>query len=343
MKVASYSIGPDFPSFIIAEIANNHDQNKELAIELIRTAAKAGVQAVKFQTFSGLDIASAEQLSSDYNWPAAQKYKYWHEYLDTIMLPFDWYEELIELTHSLNLAFIATPCSVERAEFLVEAGTDALKIASMDNNNTPFLEVIGKMNIPVIMSTGMAEQRIIDEAMEALRYPKRDNLALLHCVSKYPTKPEDMSLLSIKELQERYDLPIGFSDHSLHNYGTFAAVSLGAKIVEKHLTTDRSLEGPDHFFSLLAEEFTDLVRGIRAIEAGLVTKETRSDLDEKKKMYRSIHIACDLPRGTVLDKGHLEIKRPDGGLEPKYFREVLGKTLRRGMKAFDPLFWEDLE
>ncbi|MFC2156800.1 N-acetylneuraminate synthase family protein [Acidobacteriota bacterium] len=342
MNFAGIEVGGESDCYIIAEIANNHDQKKAQAIQLIEIAAEAGAHAVKFQTFTGLDIVSACQPSSDYDWPPAQKYKYWYEYLNSIMLPFDWYPELIETAHRLDVAFISTPCSMERAHFLVDAGVDALKIASMDNNNLPFLEKVRGLDLPVIISSGMAEDRVLDMALNSLGYPNNPKLALLHCISLYPTPPEHLSLPSITRMRRKYSCPIGFSDHSLHNYGAFAAVVMGAKIIEKHITIDRSLPGPDHYFSLLPEELADLVKGVREIEAGLTVESERPDKKSGESMYRSIHVTCDLPKGSIIEEKHLEIKRPAGGIEPGDYNRVVGKTLNQDKKSFDVLTWDDL-
>ncbi len=343
MKIRDFIIDDGSPCFIIAEIANNHDQNREQAIKLIESAARAGAQAVKFQTFTGLDIVSAEQLSSDYDWPPARQYKFWYQYLDTIMLPFEWYPELIGRTHDLGMAFISTPCSSERAEFLKKAGADALKIASMDNNNIPFLEDVYGLDMTVIISGGMASDDDLDQALSALGYPGNRDLALLHCVSKYPAAAGDMRLGRFAELKKKYSLPIGFSDHSLTNYSAFAAVALGAGIVEKHITLDRSCSGPDHFFSLEPDRFKDLVGGIREVEQALAGDSLPADKEAGKKMYRSIHAAEDLAVGTRLCRCHLEIKRPAGGLEPKYYRDIINRKIKRPLKACEPITWEDLE
>ncbi len=343
MKIGNFIIEEESPCFIIAEISNNHDQKKEQAIRLIHIAAETGSQAVKFQTFSGLDIASKGQLSTDYNWPQAHRYKYWYEFLDSIMLPFEWYPELVDLTHRLGMAFISTPCSRERVRFLVDIGADALKIASMDNTNLPFLEIVGTLDLPVIISTGMAEDDEIDEAVSVLGYPNRKDIAILHCISNYPTQPQDMCLFRIEYLKSKYSIPVGFSDHSLCNYGAFASVALGSKIVEKHITIDRNLQGPDHFFSLEPEGLQDLVRGIRDIELGLTKMHIRTDENARKVMYRSIHVAVDVPKGETLKEEHMEIKRPAGGLAPKHFNEVVGRKTIRDLKAFEPLLWEDLK
>lgn len=343
MKIGNFIIKKELPCFVIAEIANNHNQKKEQAKKLIHIAAEAGVQAVKFQTFSGLDIASKGQLSTDYKCSQASKYKYWYEFLDSIMLPFEWYPELVDLTHHLGMAFIATPCSVERARFLVDIGADALKIASMDNNNIPFLEIIRTFSLPIIISTGMAQDNEINEALSVIGYPDRQDIAVLHCISNYPTEPKDMNIRKIEYLKSKYSLPIGFSDHSFRNYGTFAAIALGAKIIEKHITIDRNLEGPDHFFSLEPDDLKDLVQGIRDIEMGLTEVSGRPDEKAGKKMYRSIHVAGDVSKGEILKEEHLEIKRPAGGLEPKYFHKIIGKKVIRDLKAFEPLRWDDLE
>lgn len=342
MRIGNFTVGEGVPCFIIAEIANNHDKSKEQAKELIHIAAKAGAQAVKFQTFSGLDIASAGQLSTDYNWPPAYKYKYWYQYLDTISLPFEWYHELVDLTHCLGMAFIGTPCSIERAHFLVEVGADALKVASMDNNNIPFLESVGVLQLPVIISTGMAYDGEIEEALSALGYPNNSNIALLHCISNYPTKPQDMCLHRIERLRLKYSVPVGFSDHSLKNYGAFVAIALGAKIIEKHVTINRSLRGPDHFFSLEQDGLIELIEGIRHVEKGLTECAELPDKNSRAVMYRSVHVKKDVSKGTILKEEHLEIIRPTGGLEPKYFCRIIGKKVKKDIKAFSCLTQKDI-
>jgi len=341
MKIYNFNINRNSKCFIVAEIANNHGRNKGRAEQLIKLAAEKGANAVKFQTFLGKDIVSEKQLSSDYDYAPAQKYKYWHQYLDTIAMPFEWYPELIELTHKLGIAFSATPCSIERAKFLVDVGADSLKIASMDNNNIPFLRKVRRLGIATIISGGMIDDKNFESALSALGYPQKKDLAVLHCVSNYPTKPEDMNLLRIKKLQEKYDLPIGFSDHSISNYGAFASVAMGAKIIEKHFTLDRNLEGPDHSFSLCPQELGDLVDGVREIEAALSVSPVRADRHCADRMYRSIRYVKDLEKGTIIKEEHLEIKRPPDGLEPKYYDDVLGKILIKDVQAFNPVRWED--
>lgn len=343
MRIRGKEIGSGSCCYIIAEIAQNHDQKKDQAIELIRLAAAAGVQAVKFQIFEGGDIVTKSQLSSNYRLPDAKKFEYWHEYLNTIMLPDEWLPELVDITHQLGMSFIGTPCSAAKARRLVDVGTDALKVASMDNNNTPFLEEVSGMKVPVIISGGMASDEEVGSALTTLGCHGRDDIVLLHCISNYPTKPEDLNLGTIAKYRSLFKVPVGFSDHSISNYGAFAAVALGAGIVEKHITLSRKLKGPDHFFSLEPDGLVDLVRGIREVEAGMSESVGRPDSDARKAMYRSIHVRCDVAKGVILDEKVIEVKRPVGGLEPRYYNEVIGRRAARDLRACEPVTWEDLE
>lgn len=339
--VRKHRFGQDNHCFIIAEVGNNHDGKKAQALRLIQRAASSGAHAVKFQTFKGDDIALKNQPAPK-GFKTAKKFNNFCEFAASLAMPFDWYPCLIRKTHHLNMAFIATPCSIEAAEFLAHAGVDALKIASMDVTNVPLLKNVGHLKKPVIISSGMAALSELDEALAALGYPRKRDIIVMHCLSNYPLKPDDANLLQIRTLQSRYGLPVGFSDHARQNYLAFAAVSLGAKAIEKHFTLDKKLSGPEHFFSLEPQSLKDLVAGISHIEAAVQDRPfftERPDSKQRSVFRRSLHCACALKKGTLLEPRHIEIKRPEGGLAPKYYEAVIGKRLSQNLKKYQPITW----
>jgi N,N'-diacetyllegionaminate synthase len=343
VKIRNFDLSGN-STFVISEIGNNHDQSLEKAKKLIQLSRECGANAVKFQTFVGKDICTTNQPAKDYQFEPANRHEFWHEYLDTIMLPFEWYDELIALTHQLGMAFISTPCSIERARFLKEKGADALKIASMDNNHVPFLRDLSKLGLPLIISTGMAKLSQITLAMDALGFPEKEDIAILHCVSEYPTAPEKIQLRRIQQLQAMFGGVVGFSDHSIKNYSAFASIAYGAKIIEKHFTDSRAQKGPDHFFAQQPEDFKDLVDGIREIEKAIHEPiRVRKDLATKPKMQRTLHFSRPLKAGHVITAQDVEIKRPSGGLEPLFYDVVVGMQLKKDVSGISPVTWTHLK
>lgn len=342
MKIRNRQVGGEQPCYVIAEIAQNHDGELAQAKRLIDLAAEAGADAVKLQTFRGTDICVPTQRSRDYPWPPAWKYQYWHQFLDRVMLPFRWYPELVRYAHRRGLAFIATPCSPERARFLARVGADAIKIASMDNDNLPLLRAVGRLRLPVILSTGMATLAEVEAGLRELGWPRRRDRALLHCVSNYPADPRTANLPWLATLAGAFELPIGYSDHALENHAAVAAVALGARLLEKHFTTDRSRPGPDHFFALEPDGLRDLVRGARSARAAATRRDyhrARPDDASAARMKRSLHTARDLPKGHRLRAADLVVKRPRTGLAPRHLDELIGLRTVRAVRAHRPVTW----
>jgi len=344
-KIAEKEIGGGSPCYIISEIGNNHGVNLETAKKMIEVSSEAGADAVKFQTFKATDIVNPNVPANAYRgWDVSDKFEYWHEFVDTLAMPYEWYDELIDYARGLGIGFISTPASLEAAMFLVEKGVDALKIASMDVNNTPFLEEVDKMNLPVILSTGMST---IDEIEEAVAAFKKSPLILLHCVSNYPLKHEDANLLNIKMLKDRFHLPIGFSNHALGYDLDIAAVTLGANIIEKHFTLSRSSPKlAEHHFSMEPEEMKELVKKIRLVEKAFGGYErvlAEDELENRKLARRSITILKKMKSGDRIEKKDIAVIRPGTGMEPRYFNDIIGKKVCREIEAFELLGWEDLE
>ncbi len=330
-------------TYVIAEIGNNHNGSLVKAKELVALAATTGADAVKIQSFTGLDIVTPTIKTSEYPEWDSGKFEYWYQYVDSLALPLSDHQELIDFTNSFGMDFITTPVSPSILAFLETlSGIAAYKVASMDLTNTKLLSAIGGTGKPVIMSTGMGRFAEVQEAIKSL---SSRQVSVLHCVSDYPLDPQEAALNNINFLID--SLPnhtVGFSDHSLGHELTIAAVALGAKVIEKHFTADRADPNPaEHHFSMMPDEFETMVSWIRAIEKG--SQESfwsRSNGEElgKQRFRRSYHYKYDLPAGTVIELDHLNYLRPGNGLDNSDLNEVLGKPILRAVTAHDACILE---
>jgi len=344
VKIAEKEIGGVFPCYVISEIGNNHGVNIDTAKEMIKISCKVGADAVKFQTFKAMDIVNPKVPADAYRgWDVSDKFEYWHEFVDTLAMPYEWYGELIDYARDLGIGFISTPASLEAASFLVEKGVDALKIASMDVNNIPFLSEIDRMGLPVILSTGMATMEEIQEAVTTLRTAP---LILLHCVSNYPLKYEDANLLNIRMLSDYFELPVGFSNHSLGYDLDMAAIGLGADVIEKHFTLDRSTSSTaEHHFSMEPEEMKGMIEKIRMIEKALGSYKrifSQEELSNRKQFRRSIVARYAMDAGETIKDEDLAFVRPGTGLPPGDKEKVVGKKLKCSIKAYDFIRLEEI-
>jgi sialic acid synthase SpsE len=343
--IADRKIGTDQPCYVILEIGNNHDGSVDQAKLLIAEAKQAGADAVKFQTFRAKDIVRPNLLASEIlEWNVSDRYTYWYEFVQTLELPWESYDALIEFTHDQGLAFVSTAASIEAVLFLAEKRVDALKVASMDLDNHPLLHAVRKTGLPVVLSTGMGTIQEIDEAVAILEDLP---LALLHCVSIYPVDAKSANLRNISMLAERYPVPVGLSDHSLGTSLPIAAVALGACLVEKHFTLSRSTSSiAEHHFSIEPDEARQLIEAVRSVEAALGSHErslSGAELDNRERYRRSVVVVRDLGRGHTLGPDDLTCVRPADGLSPKYLEDVVGRTLRRDLKCWESLKRDDIQ
>jgi len=330
---------------VVAEIGNNHDGSKDKAKLLIDIAADAGVDAVKFQTFRGLDIVSPLVTPSDYPQWQVGDFAYWHEFLDSIALPLEDHSEVFEYAISRGLHVFSTPTSPAIVDFLETINVPAYKIASMDVTNIPLLRKVAATGKPVIVSTGMANDFEIARLMDIFTL---NQVALLHCISDYPLDPSNANLFSIQHLQNTYpnSQVVGFSDHSLDAELSCLAVALGAKIIEKHITYDRSSPTPaEHHFSLDPIMLKKFVASIRTTESSLGTiglNRSQGEKTNRLKYRRSIHINKTLDVGHVIKSDDIEIVRPGDGAGPECVDDIVGSTLVNKKFAWDPLDENDL-
>lgn len=322
-------------TFIIAEIGNNHNGSKETAIDLINIAADSGVDAVKFQTFKGLDIVSPKVLANEYKGWDVKGFKYWSEFLDTIALPLEDHKEVFNFAIEKGLIPFSTPTSPYIVDFLEELNVPLYKIASMDLTNIQLLKKVAKTEKSVIISTGMANDAEIEKAVSIF---KNNELSILHCISDYPTKPENANLKAVSYLKNKYDVISGLSDHSITNEFAIGSVALGGRIIEKHITYSRSaIEKAEHHFSLEPEELKNLVKSIRTLEKGLGTHQlNRSEQEKinKLKYRRSIHLNKAMKKGEVIKESDISVVRPNIGDLPSEYDFYIGKKLTQNVFAW---------
>lgn len=332
-------------TYIIAEIGNNHNGSIDKAKRLIDVASKAGVNAVKFQSFEGLDIVSPKVLANEYPGWKVTKFKYWYEFLDTIALPLEHHQEIINYTQKCNLDFITTPVSPRIVKILETMnGITAYKLASMDLTNIGLIKAMAATRKPIIMSTGMGE---LSEVEKAVQLFGEEGLSILHCVSDYPLNPKNAALKNINELKIRFPkAKIGFSDHSLGHELVLTSLALGAKIIEKHITLDR--RDPllaEHHFSLEPTELELMVKWIRDIDENLSVRGwTRShdEKDSKLKFRRSFHYKSDLTLGHVVTQDDLVFIRPADGVGYEKISKIIGKKLMANKNAYSPCLENDV-
>lgn len=340
-------------TFVIAEAGVNHNGSDELALQLVDTAARCGADAVKFQTFS------ADKLVR----PGAEKAAYQksatgdgdqHSMLKQLEMSPELHRRLVARCAEVGIEFMSTPFDEEAADFLLALGMKRIKVPSGEITNHPFLKFLTSKNVPLIVSTGMASLDEVEEAVAVIAaertrlgftQPLPEMLSILHCTSNYPAAESDVNLRAMQTLATACAVPAGYSDHTLGVAVSTAAVALGAAIIEKHFTLDKSLPGPDHQASLSPEELTQMISQIRAVELALghaEKKPTASELPVRALVRRSVTTRRALKAGDVLAAEDVCLLRPGTGIPPKALAEVLGQTLLNDVPAGTTMAWSDL-
>jgi len=345
-----FSIGPTLvgdghPCYLIAEAGSNHNRDLDTAKRLVDVAADAGANAVKFQTYSGANLYSTKAPKFDYLGPLADKQP--HQLLEEISLPRDWQPLLAEHCRQQGIEFLSSPFDRQAVDELVALDVAALKVASFELVDLPFIRYIGAQRRPVILSTGMATLGEVEEALEAAVAGGCDDVAVLQCASVYPAPPRAMNLRAIQTMKAAFGVPVGLSDHTLGIHLPVAAVALGANIVEKHFTLDRAQPGPDHPFAIEPAELRDLVVHIRDAEASLGDGRKRGpSAEEAVEMYskgrRSVVAARHIPAGTQISREMLTVKRPGHGIKPKLIDTLVGRVAARDIDHDDVVTWDML-
>jgi N-acetylneuraminate synthase len=334
ITIAGRPIGPEHPPYVIAEISANHNGRMETAIELIDAAKEAGAAAVKLQTYRPdtitLDSDAEEFRIHGGLWDGRTLYELYEE----AHTPWDWHRPLFAHARKRGITIFSSPFDASAVDLLEDLGAPAYKIASFEAVDLPLIRYVAATGKPMIISTGMADADEIAEAVAAAREGGCKELALLHCVSGYPAPAADYNLRTIPDMIERFDAVTGLSDHTLDNATAIASVALGAAVIEKHFTLDRSGGGPDDSFSLEPAELAALVSGTRtAWEAlGAVDYGRKSSEQGNVQFRRSLYFVKDLQAGDVITADAVRSVRPGYGLAPKFLPDVIGKRVVKDVK-----------
>ena len=341
ITIGERKIGQDAPTYVVAEMSTNHHHDFDRAVQIVEAASEAGADAIKLQTYTA-DTMTIDSEKEPFHitegpWEGRTLYDLYEE----AYTPWDWQPKLQEIAHDHGLDLFSSPFDPTAVEFLEEMDVPVYKIASFENVDLPLIRRVAETGKPTIMSTGMATLAEIDEAVRAYREAGGTDLSLLACTSSYPAPPEEMHLRRIPHLAETFDVVPGLSDHTLGTEVPVAAVSLGARIVEKHLTLSRDDEGPDSDFSLEPDEFAEMVRAVRRTERALgdVRYETTEKESESEGFRRSLFVVKNVAEGETFSEENVRSIRPDSGLHPRYYREVLGSEAAYDVGEGTPLDW----
>lgn len=341
-QILDRPIGPDHAPYIIAELSGNHNGDLGRALALVDAAAATGADAVKLQTYTAdtitLDSDRPEFRIQGGPWDGRRL----HELYQEASTPWDWHPALFARARSHGLQVFSSPFDPTAIAFLETLDTPAYKIASFELVDTPLIGLAAATGKPLIMSTGIADYAEIEAALRAAREGGARQVALLHCISAYPARPEDMRLRTIETLAAAFGVQVGLSDHTLGSAVAVAAIARGATIIEKHLTLARADGGPDAAFSLEPEEFRQLVQDCRLAQAALGTPifDRKGVGGSNAQFRRSLYVVADVAAGTVLTGAHIRSIRPGHGLPPKHLPEVLGRTARRDLHRGEALEWD---
>ena len=327
--------------FIIAEAGVNHNGQLDLAKKLVEAAVAANVDAVKFQTFHAEALTTRSMGRAPYQQRSGTSSHY--DMLKGLELSYQDHEDLKQYCEDLGIEFMSTAYDEDAARFLNKLGVRRIKIASADIVNRPLLETVAETGLPVIQSTGMATLSEVERAVNLLRSNGVDDLTLMHCVSNYPLNTDQVNMQWMQSLRQVFNLPTGYSDHTMGIEIPIMAVSLGAVMIEKHLTLDRGLGGPDQAASVEPDELRDMVRAIRNVEQamsdtgfGLADQE----LENVVPMRRSLHAIRPIAAGQVIQREDLAVLRPAVGLDPWQINLVVGRKARQNIDAEDPITWD---
>lgn len=345
IEIAGRMIGPDHPPYVIAELSANHNGSMETALRIIDAAKQAGADAIKLQTYKPgtitLDCDSEDFRITSGLWDGRTLYDLYQE----AHMPWEWHKPLFEHAGKLGITIFSSPFDTTAVDLLEDLSAPAYKIASFEAVDLPLIRYAASTGKPLIISTGMADAEEIAEAVAAARDGGCRELAILHCVSGYPAPPEDYNLRTIPDMIERFGLVTGLSDHTLDNTTAIASVALGASIIEKHFTLDRSGGGPDDSFSLEPAEMAALCTGAKTAwqALGRVDYGRKSSEQGNVQFRRSLYFVKDLKAGDVITEDAVRSVRPGYGLPPKFLDAVIGKRVTTNVRVNTPVRSELLD
>ena len=339
IEIDGKRIGNQYSPYIVAEMSGNHNMKIENALAIIKKAKECGADAIKLQTYT------ADTITINHDGPGFiiegglwNKQKLYDLYQEA-HTPWEWHKELFDYANNIGITIFSSPFDDTAVEFLEELGTKAYKIASPEIIDLPLIRKVAKTLKPVIISTGMASQKEIKDAIQTVREYGNENIIVLHCTSAYPTPIEETNLSTIKDISEKFDVLVGLSDHSLGTKISCYACLLGACLIEKHFTLDRSKGGVDSNFSLEPKELSNLVSESKAIKSILGSptfSPTKSELSSLSGR-RSLYAIRDIKKGEIFTNKNIKSIRPGRGMKPKYIDKILGLKAKKDIKFGDPL------
>lgn len=328
-KIGHKEIGHNAPCFFIAEIGSNHNGDYDTAKKLIDLAAEAQVDAVKFQTFRAKTHYSKYTPRFDYSEEIAAKAV--HEMIESLEIDWTWHQPLKEYAEKAGLIFLTSPCDYESIDLMKQINLDAYKIASFDITDIELIEYMAQTNKPVLISTGMADMNDIERAISACHKHDNHNIVVFQCTSMYPAPPHLADLNVIPKLSEDFNIVPGYSDHTMGDHIMLASVALGAKVIEKHYTLDRTMEGPDHQFAIEPHELKEAMVKLREVEnslgKGIKNGPRPEEQEQMIRARRSLHVKRDMKTGEIITVNDLITKRPSMGIAPYKKAEIIGKKL----------------
>ncbi len=339
-------VGEKEKCLIIAEAGVNHNGDVNLAKQLIDEAAKAGADAIKFQTFHAENVVTRYAEKADYQRYASSSDESHYDMLGNLELPDEVFEHLSTYAKNKGIIFLSSPFDEDSVDLLDQIDIPAFKIPSGEIANFPLLKKIAEKNKPIILSTGMATLGEVESALQYLKKCGAKDFVLLHCTTSYPASIDSVNLCAMETLRCAFQVPVGYSDHTEGITISIAALALGACILEKHFTLDRALPGPDHKASLEPQEMRAMVKAIRDVEGARGDgKKGPTQEEEAMKLIarRSIVARCELQAGDVLDRSNLAIKRPGTGIEPKYFESIVNRKVKNHIKTDQVIKWDMIE
>ncbi|MHC6224579.1 pseudaminic acid synthase [Pseudomonas sp. X10] len=345
ISIAGRRIGADEPPYIIAELSANHNGKLETALRIIEEAKKAGADAIKLQTYTA-DTITLNSEAEEFQirgglWDGRTLYELYQQ----AHMPWEWHAPLFEYARKLGITIFSSPFDNTAVDLLEDLNAPAYKIASFEAIDLPLIRYVASTGKPMIISTGMADAEEIAEAIEAAQEGGCKELAVLHCVSGYPAPAADYNLRTIQDMMTRYGLVTGLSDHTLDNTTAITSVALGASIIEKHFTLDRSGGGPDDSFSLEPRELEQLCRNTKTAwqALGKVDYGRKSSELANVQFRRSLYFISDLKKGQIVSLEAVRSVRPGYGLPPKYLDSIIGRRLKVDVLANSPVKWECIE
>lgn len=338
-------------TFIIAEAGVNHNGSLEIAKKLVDIAAESGADAIKFQTFKAEKVATGKAIKAEYQIRNTGSGESQFEMLKRLELSIDAFMELFSYCNKKNIIFMSTPFDEESADRLDILGMTIFKIPSGEITNKPLIQHIASKKKPIILSTGMSYLGEVEKTVNWIgevwdKLKNKPQLTLLHCVSNYPASVEEINLLAMEAMEKAFRLPIGYSDHTMGIELPIAAVAMGARIIEKHFTLDRNMEGPDHKASLEPRELKKMVEAIRNVERAMgdgIKKPAKSEDDARNFARRSLIAARSIKAGNTISSEDIIIKRPGNGISPEFREVIIGMQAKKDISIDSVIKWEDIK